>query len=137
MFRQVCFLIGFLFSFSAWAQLKPTKDFEPSQVSFTYMSSDGSLWIECKHERTNIPHGWTVNCGENKFRLHLFMNEYTRENESTYELHYWADEIALLSETHTQSTWLTVDRMAKTKRVVSYLGFQKDSTQLRFEVNLN
>jgi len=64
------------------------------------------------------------------------MTEYLRENESTYEFHYWADEIAVLSETHTQSTWVTVDRAAKTKRIVSYLGFQKDSTQLRFEVSL-
>lgn len=130
-------IIGLLFSNLAFAQVVPTRDFLESQVKFTFMSSEGSVWIDCKHNRTEIPHGWLVTCGENKFSLHLFMSEYPREEETTYEFHYWADEIAVLNETHTQSTWLTVDRMAKSKRIVSYLGFQKDSTQLRFEVNLN
>lgn len=133
---RISFVIAILFSSLCFSQMKPAQDFSASKVKFTFMSSDGSIWIDCTHARTDVPHGWTVQCADKKFSLHLFMTEYFRENESTYEFHYWADEIAVLSETHTQSTWVTVDRAAKTKRIVSYLGFQKDSTQLRFEVEL-
>jgi hypothetical protein len=132
------FLTVILFSTTLWANnsVVSAKDFLPEKVKFTFMSSDGSVWINCSHKKTDIPHGWDVTCGDKKFSLHLFMQEYSRENESTYEFHYWVDEIATLFETHTQSTWVTIDRRAQAKRVVSYLGFQKDSTQLRFEVNL-
>lgn len=155
---RICFLAGLFFSVSSFGSqpssqlaatgkvpkiisqqgpaFEPAKDFSPEQVKFTFMSTDGSIWVNCTHDRTNIPHGWNVNCGDKKFVLHLFMREYSREEESTYEFHYWADEVATLAETHTQSTWVTVDRAAKTKRIISYLGFQKDSSQLRFEVNL-
>ena len=134
---NICFFTLLFFSMSLWASfVTPTQDFAPEKVKFTFMSTDGSVWINCTHKKTNVPHGWEVTCEDKKFSLHLFMQEYARENESTYEFHYWVDEIATLFETHTQSTWVTVDRQAKAKRVVSYLGFLKDSSQLRFEVNL-
>ncbi len=99
------FLIVFLFSTTIWASsyITPLQDFSPEKVKFTFMSTDGSVWINCAHKRTNVPHGWEVTCNDKKFSLHLFMQEYFREDESTYEFHYWVDEVASLHETHTHN----------------------------------
>ena len=133
--KYLLMLASLVFSSPAFSQL-PIKDFDPKTVRFTYLASDGGFWKDCVHVRSAQPHGWVVTCGESIFNLHLFMTQNQRESETTIEFHYWADEQTGLFETHTQSTWLTVDNLVKTKKIISYLGFQKDSTQLRFELDL-
>jgi hypothetical protein len=110
------------------------KQFEPEQLEFDFISSDGSYWYDCKHVKENQPHTWTVYCDRYVFKLHLLLIQYHRENESTYEFHYWADETSVLKETHTQSTWLSVDKNAKTKKIIGFLGFTQDASQLRIGV---
>lgn len=110
------------------------KEFEHEQLTFDFISSDGSYWYDCKHVKESQPHSWTVYCDRYVFKLHLLLIQYHRENESTYEFHYWADETSQLKETHTQSTWLTVDKNAAPKKIVGYLGFTQDASQLRIEV---
>lgn len=118
------------------AQLKD-QDFSTEQLQFTFMSSDGSNWQKCTHTKKDQPHSWVVACAGYQFKLHLFLRQSARSDESTFELNYWADEVALLNETHTHSTWITVNQVAQAKRLVSYLGFTKDTNQLRLEVNLH
>ena len=121
-----------LISFKIKAQVAD-QDFTTNQLQFTFMSTDGSTWQKCTHAKDTQIHEWAVACGNYKFQLHLFFKSYSRAEESTYELNYWADEILILNETHTHSTWLTVDRKAQVKKIVSYLGFTKDTNQLRLE----
>lgn len=129
-------LLTLMISLAAKAQLAD-QDFTPDQLQFTFMSTDGSQWQACTHSQKQMPHGWDVECGAYHFTLHLFMRQYLRASESTIELNYWADEISVLNETHTHSTWLTVDQKAQAKKIVSYLGFSKDTSQLRLEAKLN
>ena len=113
-----------------------TKEFAYENLSFNYISSDGSYWFDCKHEKGSQPHSWTVYCDRFVFKLHIMLREYHRENETVIEFHYWADEFKNLDETHTQSTWLTVDKNTKPKSLVGYLGFSKDAAQLRIGITL-
>ena len=135
----VTLLLTTSFGFSKAALLTNPKiqEFHHDALSFDYIATDGSYWYDCKHDKGSQPHSWTVYCDRFIFKLHLMLNEYQRENETTFEFHYWADEFDNLNETHTQSTWLTVDKKAKTKKIVGYLGFLKDAAQLRIEVNPN
>lgn len=112
------------------------QDFTDPQLQFTFMSTDGSNWQSCTHTKRDEPHQWSVQCAKYQFNIHLFMNQYLRADEATIELNYWADEVSILNETHTHSTWLTVDQKAQAKKLVSYLGFSKDTNQLRLEVKL-
>jgi hypothetical protein len=134
MLKKILILLAF--AAPAWAQMS-LPDFKPEQVSFDFLSSDGSFWIDCTHRRGGEPHAWIVKCDRFEFRLHMFMSEYGSGNDTTYEFHYWADEVTTIGETHTQSTWFTVDKTAKAKRIIAYLGFQKDASQLRLEVNMS
>ena len=133
---KIIFLIlTFLFLEPAFAQNKII-DFNPAQIKFSFLSADGSFWYDCIHTKNSQPHSWTAQCGGHEFNMHLFMDQYHHTDETTYEFHYWADEVSLLKENHTQSTWLTVDKMAKAKHIIAYLGFQSDASQLRMEVDL-
>jgi hypothetical protein len=133
MFR---FLISaiFLLSISGQAKTIKTEEFNHDNLSFNYLASDGGFWFDCKHVKGKQPHGWTVYCDRYVFKLHLMLNQYQKENETTFEFHYWADEFENLNETHTQSTWLTVDKNVNPKEIIGYLGFTKDSTQLRLKI---
>lgn len=111
-----------------------TKEFQHENLSFDYLAADGSFWHICKHEKGIQPHSWTAYCDRYVFKLHILLNVHQRENETTYEFHYWADEFDNLNETHTQSTWLTVDKNAMPNKIIGYLGFAKDATQLRIEI---
>lgn len=113
-----------------------TEDFKQENLTFNYLASDGSFWLDCKHVKGEQPHSWTAYCGQYIFKLHLVLNEYQRENEATFEFHYWADEFDNLKETHTQSTWLSIDQNAKPKKIIGYLGFTQDANQLRIEIKL-
>ncbi len=133
-FLPILFFSIFLVS-PAHAQLQ-SKGFKPSQLTFDFLSSEGSFWHDCTHLPGKEPHAWIVTCQDYKFNLHLLLYEYIRPTEATFEFHYWADEVSLLKQSHTQSTWLTVDKDAKTKKIIAYLGFSNDTTQLRLQVNL-
>lgn len=109
-------------------------ELQHDNLSFDYLASDGSYWYNCKHDKGQQPHSWTVYCDRYVFKLHLMLNKFLREDESTIEFHYWADEFENLNETHTQSTWLTLDKNTNPKKIIGYLGFVKDSAQLRIEV---
>lgn len=119
---------------TAQAQLA-AQEFQHENLSFDFVASDGSYWYDCKHEKGREPHAWIAYCDRFVFKMHLVLFQYHRADESTFEFHYWADEFDNLKETHTQSTWLTVDKNARPKKIVGYLGFQGDSSQLRIEVN--
>jgi hypothetical protein len=112
-----------------------TQEFQHENLSFDFISSDGSFWYDCKHEKGREPHSWIAYCDRFVFKMHLVLFQYHNENESTFEFHYWADELDNLHETHTQSTWLTVDKNARPKKIIGYLGFQNDASQLRIEVH--
>ncbi len=129
------FLVSFFLTVSATAQMA-AKEFKASQLSVDYLSSDGSYWYDCTHEKAKQPHDWVVTCKDYKFNLHILLYEYIRTNETTFEFHYWADEITTIKETHTQSTWLTIDKEARTKKILGYLGFKGDSSQLRLQIDL-
>jgi hypothetical protein len=129
------FLYLLLFSTTALAQSKSI-DFTASQLNFTYMSSDGGYIVDCKHSQGDQPHGWVAICDKMHFDLHLMLNVYPKPDETIFEFHFWATENAVLNQTHTQSTWLTVDKTAKTKKIISYVGFSDDTTQLRVQLNL-
>lgn len=129
------FLTALFFSVSVYAQLAPT-DFTAQQLTFDYLASDGSYWYDCTHEKAKEPHDWTVTCKDLSFNLHLLLYEYRKPDETTFEFHYWADEVSILKQSHTQSTWLTIDKEAKTKKILAYLGFTNDTSQLRMEVIL-
>jgi hypothetical protein len=129
------FLVSFFTVLSVQAQVV-SQEFKPSQLSFDFMSSEGSFWYDCTHVKAQVPHDWIVTCQGYTFNLHLLLYEYIQPNEATYEFHYWADEVGILKQSHTQSTWLTVDKEAKAKRILAYLGFSNDAQQLRLEVKL-
>ncbi|MBC7741314.1 MAG: hypothetical protein H7061_03900 [Bdellovibrionaceae bacterium] len=136
------FLPFFIALFIIFASPQPSQaqsisqDFKSSQLTFDYLASDGSYWYDCKHTQGKEPHAWVVTCQNYIFHLHLLLFQYIRPNEATFELHYWADEVSLLKQSHTQSTWLTVDKEAKAKRIIAYLGFGDDTSQLRLGVEL-
>lgn len=130
------FVFLFFFSGATLAQI-PVTDFTDSQLKFTFLSSEGDIWIDCSHEKQQQPHSWVVSCGQYRFDLHLFLQQYTHASETTLEFHYWATETAVLKESHTQSTWITVDKDTKTKKIIGYLGFTNDAMQLRLQVNLD
>lgn len=73
------FLTVILFSTTLWAanSVVSAKDFLPEKVKFTFMSSDGSVWINCSHKKTDIPHGWDVTCGDKKLAF-IFLCKSTR-----------------------------------------------------------
>jgi hypothetical protein len=134
--KFLLFLLLLSANYSTGFAQQPLPDFKPEQVTFDFLSSDGSFWHDCNHRRGSQPHSWEVKCDRFEFRLHMFMSSYSRGGDTTYEFHYWADEVTTIGETHTQSTWFTIDKTAKAKRIIAYLGFQKDATQLRLEVSL-
>ncbi len=127
--------VSTLYSSLAFAQMS-AKEFKASQLSFDYLSSDGSFWYDCSHEKAKEAHDWIVNCDNYKFNLHILLYEHRRADESTFEFHYWADEVTTIKENHTQSTWLTIDKAAHTKSVKAYLGFKGDAGQLRLELKI-
>jgi hypothetical protein len=126
---------GAFWGSSSLAQV-PSMDLQASQVSFDYLSSDGAFWYDCTTIKNKQPHSFTAVCGLYTFTLHMMLMQYLRSDETTYEFHYWATEDLLLKQSQTQSTWLTVDKAAKVKDVLGYLGFQDDSSQLRIHLNL-
>lgn len=132
--RLLLILVALVISISTFAA--PVKqDFQHENLNFDFISSDGAFWLDCKHDKGTQPHAWTVYCGKYVFKLHMFLRQYNREDETTFEFHYWADEFDNLKETHTQSTWLSVDKNTKPKRIIAYLGFTGDTSQLRMEIN--
>ena len=137
--QKISLLFIFIFSFAfitvAKAQFQ-SQEFSAKELKFDFLASDGSYWYDCTHEKNQAPHSWSVTCKDFKFSLHLLLYQYIRPNESTFELHYWADEVSILKQSHTQSTWLTVDKESKVKKILAYLGFQNDATQLRMQINL-
>lgn len=124
------------FSPLSFAQV-PSMDLKAEQISFDYLSSDGGFWQECTTTQNKQPHSFTATCGTFKFDLHLMLMQYLRTDETTFEFHYWATESATLKQSHTQSTWLTVDKTAKVKNILGYLGFSDDSMQLRIRIKLD
>ena len=112
------------------------QEFDHDELTFDFLSTDGSYWYDCKHEKAREPHDWTAYCGPYVFQMHIMLIEYPRPEETTFEFHFWADETAVLKETHTQSTWLTVDKISRPKRIIGYLGFSADAAQLRIGINL-
>ena len=107
---------------------------EHSQLEFDFVSTDGAYWHDCKHIKETQPHSWTVICDRYVFKIHLLLKQYIREDESTFEFHYWADAVEGVKETHTQSTWITVDKKTLPKKIIGYLGFSNDASQLRIEL---
>ena len=131
------FLVGSIATAKSDKTVMPvTQDFQHENLTFDFMASDGSYWYDCKHDKGTQPHSWTVYCDRFVFKLHIMLREYHRENETSVEFHYWADEFENLNETHTQSTWLTVDKNTKPKKLTGYLGFLKDAAQLRIGIAL-
>ena len=133
------FLVVFLFGAVANARTdKPVvvQDFQHEDLTFDFLASDGSYWYDCKHDKGTQPHSWTVYCDRFVFKLHIMLREYHHADDTSVEFHYWADEFENLKETHTQSTWLTVDKNTKPKKVIGYLGFLKDAAQLRIGISL-
>lgn len=128
------FLLGITLFFLSLANSQTTPNFEHDSLTFDYIATDGSYWYDCKHDKGTQPYSWIVYCDRFIFKLHIMLKEYRRENETTLEFHYWADEFDNLKETHTQSTWMTVDKNTKPKKIVGFLGFLKDAAQLRIEV---
>ncbi len=123
-------LIG---SFSA-AQFPAATELKPENISLDFLSSEGGFWHDCIHQKGKEPYAWTVTCGPEEFSLHLLLREFNSATETTFELHYWATR-SPSKQVRTQSTWLTVDKLTKTKRILSYIGFDEDTTQLRLEIN--
>ncbi len=129
-------------------------ELKKDQLSFDFMSSDGSFWYDCNHEKGTEPHQWKLVCGSNtnkyEFNLHLVVTEHKNsvKDDVTIEFHYWADrrnnknkfKIEPIKcednyvKSSTQSTWITVDKNANTKKILGYLGFDNDATQLRVEI---
>ena len=130
--KNLILLFFFMFlSGPLWAA-----EFRAQDLTFDFLSTDGSTWYDCVHEKSSQPHGWKAVCGPYVFNMHIMLKEYQRPGESTFEFHFWADETAKLFENHTQSTWLTVDSASRPKNIISYLGFSKDTTQLRIGIKL-
>lgn len=129
------FLVTLLISTSSWAQAA-APDYDPSQVKFNFLSSDGEMWLDCATKKLDQPHSWLTTCGDYSFNLHMFSRDFVSDKESMVEFHYWATETAVLKETHTQSTWLTTDSASSTTKIVSYIGFLNDSMQLRVQIDL-
>ncbi len=117
------------------AQLPPHTELNPEQISLDFLSSDGAFWYDCTVTKGVQPHSFSGKCHDQKFSLHLLLREINSANETTFELHYWATRTPI-AQVRTQSTWLTVDTNAKVKRILSYIGFDEDSTQLRLQINL-
>lgn len=112
----------------------------PENLNFDYMSSEGSFWLDCVHGKGEQPHQWKLKCGRQnvEFNIHLLLREYkdAEKNEVTVEFHYWADRFSDKLSSATQSTWITLDKNSKTKKIIGYLGFDNDANQLRMEIQL-
>ncbi len=117
------------------AQFPPHKELKPEQLSLDFLGSEGSFWHDCTITKGLQPHSWTAKCQDHEFGLHLLLRELTSATETTFELHYWATRTPN-PQVRTQSTWLTIENNAKIKRILSYIGFDDDSTQLRLQINL-
>ena len=132
--NKILITVLFLMNINCFAN---TVDLKPDDVTFDFMSSEGAFWNDCTHKKLEEPHQWEVQCPDStiKFKVHLLLKEYYNDNEVTYEFHFWADrEQDKKIQTRTQSTWLTVDKGTKTRKIIGYLGFDEDSTQFRIEV---
>jgi hypothetical protein len=132
-----------LFSTAAGAQIQPTPELNANQLSFDYMSSDGQIWYDCDVAKDLEPHDFIVMCDGTRFRVHLLLRTYLPlpnqpVGESTYELHYWADRFSDnpndYVDSSTQSTWITLESGTQVKKIVSYVGFNDDTFQLRVEI---
>lgn len=129
------FLTISLLTSSSFAQLA-APDYDPSQVKFTFLSTEGDIWLDCVTKKLEQPHAWQATCAQYNFTLHMFSRDFVNKQESMTEFHYWATETNLLKETHTQSTWFTTDTAANMKKIVAYLGFSNDVMQLRVQIDL-
>ena len=129
--KNIIFLFFLILSKPLLAAELRTED-----LTFDFLSTDGSYWYDCVHEKASQPHDWKAVCGPYVFQMHIMLKEYQRPDETTFEFHFWADETAKLFETHTQSTWLTVDSVSRPKNIVGYLGFSQDAAQLRVGIKL-
>lgn len=108
----------------------------PEQVKLTFLNSDGAFWYDCQVQKNSAPHGFSATCDKYQFSLHLLLRQYPHPEDITFEFHYWANETAILKETHTQSIWMTVDKASKAKNIINYIGFSNDMHQLRLEIKL-
>ena len=117
------------------AQLPPHIELKPEQISLDFLSTDGAFWHDCTLEKGAQPHSWNGKCHDQEFSLHLLLRKLGSATETTFELHYWATRTPA-TQTRTQSTWLTIDTDSKINRILSYIGFDEDSTQLRLQINL-
>ena len=142
------FLLGVQLAAFGDEILPPTPELSVDQLSFDYMSSgSGGFWYDCTAKKDREPHDFLVQCKDHTFRVHLLVRTWLPGKETapghprfetTYEMHYWADRLAQGAndkmKSSTQSTWITVDNKALVKKVLGYIGFDDDSTQVRLEV---
>ena len=119
----------------SFAQFPPHIELKPEQISLDFLSTDGAFWYDCTVTKGAQPHSWTGKCHDQEFSLHLLLRKFSAATETTFELHYWATR-SPASQTRTQSTLLTVDTDSNIKRIVSYIGFDEDSSQLRLQIIL-
>lgn len=94
----VLFLILISSTFSR-AEIKKDIKILSNQLSFKYISSDGSFSLSCKHWTNQSDlNDWNVYCGKGtkwkkQFLVHLILRQHTRnDNSASLEILYWVTD---------------------------------------------
>lgn len=113
-------------------------------VSFKYVSSDGSIELNCTHyfDKPELS-DWDVWCGKGtkmlrQFRVHFLVREYRHQTEekSAYEILYWViDRDQNLSKAFSSSSsWIQLLKRSPLERLSFSQGVENDYAYLTVEL---
>lgn len=124
--------------------LAKTKAIDEDNVSFKYVSNDGSIDLNCTHyfDKPELS-DWDVWCGKGtkmlrQFRVHFLVREYRHQTEekSAYEILYWViDRNQNLSKAFSStSSWIELQKKAPLQRLSFSQGVENDYAYLTVEL---
>ena len=129
-----------LFLFMFTGALK-AQELKVEQLQFAFISTDGQIYADCAVTKGGDTHDFDVSCPDVKrnFTVHTLLNTYQHSdpsNSTLIEFLYWVDEPDNNFKSNTQTTWITVNQISNVTKIVSYVGLDDDTSQLRVEVSL-
>lgn len=89
-----------MFCSYGFASLPSPMTLDPEKIEFRYMSFDGQITMNCRHDIENdLSHDWYVSCKSDEgyskvYRVHLKVSKYTRTRlpKNSYEVLYWVTD---------------------------------------------
>lgn len=115
------------------------KDIKEDDVTFSYMSNDGSIELQCAHvyDRPDA-WDWDVWCGKGtnmlkQYRVHFLLRQYVSKagNKSAYEVLYWVTDRNQKAPAFSSTTqWLQFDGINSPDELSFSQGVENDYAYL-------